>query len=177
MTPLRKTYQSTVDEATESAIRFLELTGTIRRQFLRTLIGLALFSSIPTIFFPYNAVERLKLGLTVFTFLALTIGISFKRGIRNNIRRTQILARGTDQPYDSEYELNEIGITFKLAGSSHTFFWSHIHDLQETQDSIEVYTTPTGVIRIPKRILSDSEIHEWISFINDNKHQQHHPAA
>ena len=155
MNTVRIAYESTIDEATESAVRMTELVGTIR---MWRWIGLVWTPFLFILLFLLldELVAKLVLGTVASVLFAVYWLSNYKNILRKRLRKVLIKARGTDKPIPSEYELVEDGLVFRQLGVELRFSWANAASVRETENSIEILMVPTGIAAIPTRIFSSA---------------------
>ncbi len=161
-------YQSTIEEATETAFRMAERVGGLRRWMCSGLVW-APFIFIILFLLRDELVAKLVLG-GISTVLFVVYGLlNYKNELRKRIRKTLIRALGTDKPLLSEYELDDNGLIFRKLGQELRFAWDNIASIKESETSIEVIMAPSGIAMIPTRIFSSPEQQRiWMSFIQEH---------
>lgn len=161
MDPLRKVAQSTIEDAVHSSFRYAELTGSLRRVYLRYTITTLGVSILPSIFFPYGFHEKVLLTLAVFVLVMLAMTLLFRTNVKMGLRKEVIKALGTDQPIECEYELSEEGVIFRKTNHTIRVAWDILDRVLETKDSLEIIYRPAGILVIPKRIFAEGELADW----------------
>jgi hypothetical protein len=170
-------YKSTIDEATDTSFRLVELLGTVRKQMW---YGLAM---APIIFVAiFLLIDDLP-GKLIVGGAASVLWVPYhlsnnKSQIKKRIRKSLIKAMGTSEPLSCEYELDENGLVFRKLGQELRFSWFNVMKMNESDNAIEVIMQPMGIAIIPKRIFGGpDEIKKWIQFIEEhktsNKHIEH----
>jgi hypothetical protein len=161
-------YESTIDEATESAVRITELVGTIRTWRWAGLIWTP-FIFILLFLLLDEVVAKLVLGSIASVLFAVYWLSNYKNKLRKRLRKVLIKARGTDKPVPSEYELDHDGLIFRQPGVELRFSWATIASVKQTENSVEILMVPNGIAVIPTRIFSSQEQQSsWMVFIQEH---------
>ncbi len=163
---MKKSYDSTIEEAVFTVFRLAEITGTVTKLKwfgigCTPVIFLALF-----LFFPGSKAENLFIATVMSVMFLVGYLLMYRSDERKRIHKALVKARGTDQPVPSEYEIGEKGLTFRQQGLELTFSWPTVVDVHDIPDFIEIHVRLTGIARIPKRIFATpDELQQWMSTI------------
>lgn len=167
-------YETTIDEATDIAIRMARLTGNLSMRS-HMWIGLAMAPVIVValVFLIQDPLAKWFLGGTT-TILYILYWLSNYRSIalkqfRKQIRKALVKALGTDKPMPCEYEMDDTGLAYRKAGQEIRFEWSHVAAIKENEGDIEITMVPAGIAVIPKRIFeTPDQQKDWVSFIREH---------
>jgi hypothetical protein len=165
---MRIAYESTIDEATESALRVTEIVGAGRTWRWAGLIWTP-FIFVPLFLLLDDLAAKIVVGSVASGLFAVYWLSNYKNVLRKRLRRVLIKTRGTDRPVPSEYELSNDGIVFRQFGQELRFSWVSVAGVKVTETSIDVKMTPAGIAVIPTRIFgSPQEQKSWVAFIHEH---------
>lgn len=167
---MKKTYESTIDEAVNASFRIAEMAGTVQKQLWYGFIWILIIPPLVYLLFNRPYYPRLAMPLVFAVVLTAVHLLTYRDQMRKRIRKFLVKALGADQPVRSEYEINEDGLAFRKMGQEVRFSWSNVTDIIKTTHSIEVHMKPLGIAILPKRIFeSDQELQDWLSFIENHR--------
>lgn len=163
---MKKAYDSTIDEAVAAGYRIARHCGAIRKQRWMGLfflpVAFLLFYLLP----PYSTDVKLIMATLMTLVVAAAHLLSIGPLVRHNIRKTLVKAFGTADPIPAEYELTDDALVFRKLGQELRLSWQSVVRVDDSPQSLDVYTEPTGLAMIPKRIFTDDdELNEWREFI------------
>jgi hypothetical protein len=170
---MKKTYDSTIDEAVRTAYRLACMTGAVKKQ---RWMGLAWVPIAFLLFYhivPRSTEEKVITAVVMSVVVAAAHLISIGPLIKNNIRKTFVKTLGTADPVQAEYELADDALVFRKMGHELRLSWQSVVRFEDSPTTLDVFTQPTGLAMIPKRIFTgDDEVREWTEFIKQHMGRQ-----
>ncbi|NQT18785.1 MAG: YcxB family protein [Planctomycetes bacterium] len=168
---MKKSYESTIDEATQARFRLAEVAGALSRQK-----GHAFFWVLPVFAYFYQIDPSASLGKRLTITALMSAGLIvlhlliYKELVRRGIRKALAKALGSDQSIPSEYELDDDGLAFRQLGNEVRFSWANVVEVNDRKNAVEIVVKPTAIAIIPKRIFDGADdLQKWIKFIEDRR--------
>ena len=169
---LSKSYQSTLDEATEASMTLMSMSGAIKRDYIAIFLA-CIFAFTAICSTSSESIQsKLVFGIILVMLGFLTVRPLHKSFLRWFTRRQIARLLGTKDPVDAVYSLDESGVSFEKSKQVISFRWDSIANCNETTTHLEILSDPCGMMRIPKRILADDELNTWRSYIQSHMHAE-----
>ncbi len=167
---MKKTYDSTIEEAVHVHFRLAEIAGALANPKRHILLCIPIIFLASWLVWPGSPLGRLCFAgcLTAGMSLVYLLTYKFTYGpqVRRHYRKLLIKARGTEAPVPTEYEIDETGLILRQMGQELRFSWDNVQVVNATENSVEVVMHPTAIAIIPNRIFEDhAEVQEWIAYI------------
>ena len=143
----RVTYDATVDDAVDVALRFANRTQTFRRQVRRNIIIVGTAAGLVLVawwLYTADGTTPVEVALIVAAGIAFGVifALIFRRLFEKEIRKQQRLAVveqfGGKPSIHSEVELRPEAVWVRQAGMEMTFPWSICTGVQDHPDDIEM---------------------------------------
>lgn len=167
---MKKTYESTIDEAVGAYFRIAEMAGAVRKQLWYGFFWVLIIPPVVYAMFEQPYYPRLAMPIVFAVVLTGVHLLTYRDQFRKHIRKSLVKTLGTDQPTPSEYEIDEDGLVFRKMGQEIRFSWGNVTEVIKTTDSIEVHMRPSGIAILPKRIFeSGQELQDWLTFIENHR--------
>ena len=152
---MKKAFDSTIDEAVTTQYKLACIVGIVRKQRWMGLIWVPPFFLIFYLILHGTTASRLVLAAVLSLGLVIVHLLTVVPLIKHNIRKNLVKARGTADPVPAEYELADDALIFRRSGHELRFAWQTIVRFEDSPATLDVYTQPTGLAMIPKRICSE----------------------
>jgi YcxB-like protein len=165
---MRVQFEFTVDDVVDVQLRALRRSRAARSWRWRDLIttsvltGAVLFAVIPEGIF-----GRLVMGGLGLALGGLLYALLNERTVKRRLRKLYEENAGSDNTFLCEVELNESGIHIKQNGMEIIYTWANVKEIQETEDSVDIYTRKGGCVVVRKRAFNGpGEQQQFIELAN-----------
>ena len=164
MTKMRVRFEYTIDDVIDVQMRMLKRSRAARAWRLRDLVitslltGVLLFAIIPE-----GITGKLIMASIGSLFAALSYAAFNERTVKRRMRKLYEEHAGSDKNLFCEVELNESGVHARSNGAQTFCAWEDVKEIQETQDSVDIYTNRGGLLVVRKRAFMSPE--EQLQFI------------
>ena len=135
------------------------------------LTGAVLFAVIPE-----GIAGRLIMGGIGLALGALLYPLLNERTVKRRLRKFCEENAGSAKTFLCEVELNESGIHTKSNGTQIIYAWENVKEIQETGDSVDLYTEKGGLLVVRKRAFSSPEEHQQFVELANRYLKAAHPA-
>ncbi len=158
MTKMRVRFEYTIDDLIDVQMRRLKRSRAARAWRLRDLVttslltGVLLFAIIPE-----GITGKLIMGGIGLVFGALFYVAFNESTIKRRMRKLYQENVRSHKPLSCEVELNESGVHASSNGAQTFSAWEDVKEIQETQDSVDIYTNRGGLVVVRKRAFTSPE--------------------
>ena len=126
------------------------------------LSGVLLFAIIPG-----EMSSKLIVGVIGLILGALIYPIVNESTVKRRLRELSQENAGPDKVFSCEVELSESGVHTRQNGMEIIYRWENVKEVQETQDSVDIYAEKGGLVVVRKRAFNGSaEAEHFIELAN-----------
>jgi hypothetical protein len=161
---MRVRFEYTIDDLIDVSMRLLKRSRSVRASRHWDLLTTALLSGVLLFaIVPASVAGKLIMGGLGLAFGALSYPAIRQRTVRRRLRKFCEETVGTGETLFCEVELNESDVHTNSNGSRTVSAWENVKEIQETLDSVDIYTGRGGLTVVRKRAFASQE--ETLQFI------------
>src|SRR5882762_5657740 len=161
---MRVEFNYTVEDLVEAQLRLLKRSRAVRAWRLRDLVLTSLFTGgFLFAVIPEEITVRIIVGSIGLLLGAVVYPFMNRETVKRRLRKLCEENAGPDKTFNCEVELNQSGIHAKTNGIQIIYSWENVTDIQETQDSVDIYSGKGGLVVVRNRAFTSPE--ERLQFI------------
>jgi hypothetical protein len=161
---MRIEFNYTIEDLVDVQLRVLKRSRAVRAWRLRDLAMTSLLSGgFLFAVIPEGITGRIIMGSIGLLLGAVLYPVLNEMTVKRRLRKWCKENAGSDKTFTCEVELNQSGIHAKSNGTQIIYAWENVTDIQETQDSVDIYSERGGIVVVRNRAFTSPE--ERLQFI------------
>ena len=171
-------FEYTIDDMVDVQLRVLKRSRAARAWRWRDLVvtslltGAVLFAVIPE-----GLVVRAIMGGIGLSLGALLYPIMNERTVRRRLRKFCEEKVGSSKTFLCEVELNDSGVHTKSNGTQIIYPWEKVTEVEETAESVDLYSEFGGLLVVRKRAFTSTEEQEKFVELANRYVKASHPGS